>query len=110
MTIKYHPQADVKGKQPAIVDYQEIKRTRRRQRQDLKKACIWQKPDAGLLKLNVDGSYSAQAGDGGAGVLLRDDAGAVLLSACRYIPGCALPLEAELVACKESHYHAARRS
>lgn len=101
MSIKHYPQADVKGKQQAVVNYQEIKREWWFQQRCQKLARTWLKPDAGFLKLNVDGSYSEQAGNGGAGLVLRDDTGSVLLCACRYIPACTSPLEAELVACRE---------
>jgi ribonuclease HI len=55
----------------------------------------------GMLKLNVDGSFSEHERYGGAGMILRDDTRAVLLSACRQIPFCISPLEAELDACRE---------
>jgi hypothetical protein len=55
----------------------------------------------GILKLNVDASFSEHGRYGGAEMISRGDTGAVLLSACRQIPFCISPLEAELDACKE---------
>jgi ribonuclease HI len=57
----------------------------------------WVKPSAGSVKLTVDGSF--KDGVGGAGMILRDDTGAVIFSSCRWISPCIDPLEAELTAC-----------
>jgi hypothetical protein len=54
MTIKHYPQADVKGKQQAVVNYQEIKREWWFQQRCQKLARTWLKSDAGFLKLNVN--------------------------------------------------------
>lgn len=61
----------------------------------------WMKPPAGWAKLNVDGSYVHGESMGGAGMVLRDDTGAVIFSSCRYLRSCSSPLEAEMVACLE---------
>ena len=61
----------------------------------------WMKPPVGWAKLNVDGSYVHGESTGGAGMVLRDDKGAVIFSSCRYLCSCYSPLEAELAACLE---------
>jgi ribonuclease HI len=62
---------------------------------------LWSKPPSGMVKLNVDGSFNAARSNGGCGMILRDDNGAIVFSACEYLNHCANPLEAELVACRE---------
>lgn len=61
----------------------------------------WSKPSPGWSKLNVDGSWMANGATGGAGMILRDDQGAVIFTACRHLVYCDSPLEAELRACAE---------
>ena len=48
----------------------------------------WTAPDPGWIKLNVDGSFTSKETAGGAGVVARDSAGAVLFGACRPLDGC----------------------
>jgi ribonuclease HI len=48
----------------------------------------------GWVKLSVDGSYSDREGSGGAGLVVRNTDGSVLLAACVHIPNC---IEAEEV-------------
>jgi ribonuclease HI len=98
MSIKYHPQADdVKGKHELVTDYKALKRNL----EHLKQPRLWTKPAQGTVKLNIDGSYFEKYGNGGAGIILRDDLGAIIFSACSYLSSCSSPLEAELVACYE---------
>lgn len=55
-----------------------------------------------MVKLNVDGSFVHT--DGGlarAGMILRDNDGNIIFSACRSILHCSGPLQAELLACQE---------
>jgi ribonuclease HI len=99
--IKYFPQADcIKGKTP--VDQVthgwrkgkgRIVEERPRQR--------WTRPPTGWVKLNVDGSSDAESRTGGAGMILRDDNGEIIFSACRSLNSCSSPLESELAACME---------
>lgn len=42
----------------------------------------WEKPPPGWVKLNVDGSFQHLVGLAGAGMLLRDEAGQIVFSAC----------------------------
>lgn len=57
----------------------------------------WTPPGHGWIKLNTDDSY----GDDGAagGMILRNEAGAIIFSACRRLFSCRDALEAELSAC-----------
>jgi ribonuclease HI len=58
-------------------------------------------PPEGSVKLNVDGSFCKEMGVGGAGVVLRDDRGAIIVSKSLSLQPCLSPLEAELEACRE---------
>ena len=53
--------------------------------------------------MNVDGSFSESTTTGGAGMVLRDHTGDVIVSACRFLSHCQSPLEAELEACWDDH-------
>lgn len=61
----------------------------------------WEKPHAGWMKLNVDGSFDLNSGSGGLGVMLRNSSVKSIFSASGFIERCSSPLEAELIACKE---------
>jgi RNA polymerase subunit RPABC4/transcription elongation factor Spt4 len=54
----------------------------------------------GQAKLNVDGAF-ASSGRAGAGVVLHDHRGQVLLTACRNLPQCRDATEAELCAIED---------
>ena len=102
LTIKQYPQADTtKGKM--VVDMSSTLPSFRPQPSPPRPARPkqWTKPPDSVLKLNVDGSYDADLGCGGAGMVLRDGTGAIIFSACRFLESCLGPLEAELVACRE---------
>lgn len=49
----------------------------------------------------MDGSFRQEDGSAGAGMILRDHLGQVIFAACRFLPWCNDPLEAELAACEE---------
>ena len=61
----------------------------------------WERSPAGMLKLNIDGSYSESTGAAGAGMILRDEHGRIVFSSCRFLSRCGSALEAELSACME---------
>jgi hypothetical protein len=61
----------------------------------------WLKPPAGWVKLTIDGSFRTEDGTAGVGMVLRDEVGTVIFSACRFLPSCAEAFEAELLACSE---------
>lgn len=51
----------------------------------------WEKPKEGWMKLNVDGSFDAQEGRGGIGMILRDNTGKVIFSSCRVLTVAVMP-------------------
>ena len=61
----------------------------------------WIPPTPGWVKLTVDGSYRQEDGSAGTGMILRDDTGKTIFSACRSLMLCDEPLEAEVRACLE---------
>jgi ribonuclease HI len=61
----------------------------------------WSPPPAGWAKLSIDGSFKAEDGTAGCGMMLRGDAGQIIFSACRFLPRCVEAVEAELWACRE---------
>ncbi|RLN34987.1 hypothetical protein C2845_PM03G29800 [Panicum miliaceum] len=56
---------------------------------------------ADWLKVNVDGSYDPGSGEGGIGVVIRDERGGVQLTAWKYINNCDNAEEVEALACRE---------
>jgi ribonuclease HI len=60
----------------------------------------WMPPEVGTVKLNVDGTFD-QDGHAGAGMILRDEKGEVIIAACRRLQNCSDALEAELAAMEE---------
>ena len=60
----------------------------------------WSAPTKGWIKINVDGAFKKN-GDACLGVVIRDDAGKVLLSAWRVVANASNAEEVEIMACKE---------
>jgi hypothetical protein len=54
-----------------------------------------------VIKINVHAGYNMESGLSGAGVIARDEAGTVVLSAWRILHHCSSPEEAEAKACLE---------
>ncbi|KAM0886716.1 hypothetical protein ACQ4PT_029504 [Festuca glaucescens] len=103
MMIKQHPSADLtKGKEVLVYDHMKpkgsVKMMPRKQADALKK---WSKPPPGWIKLNVDGSWEIAEHRGGTGMVLRDEEGSIIFTACSYLKVCASPIEAEAIACRE---------
>ncbi|XBI67645.1 hypothetical protein VPH35_046956 [Triticum aestivum] len=69
----------------------------------------WAAPSSGFVKLNTDGSF-AEDGSAGAGMVLRDERGAIIFSSCRQLFHCRDALEAELCACMEDLSFSIQRS
>ena len=69
----------------------------------------WKPAQHGWVKLNTDGSFSADGG-AGAGMLLRDAHENIIFSACRALYSCRDALEAELCACMEGISFAVQHS
>ena len=59
-------------------------------------AC-WTPPPEGWYKLNTDGSFGLN-GDAGAGIIVRDHKGYIILSSCRQLISCRDALDAEIKA------------
>jgi hypothetical protein len=79
LMIKYYPHDDgVKGKAPA--DQQAISKVAQNHVAAGPSAAKerWTRPPAGWGKLNVDGSYVEATKEGGAGTILRDEAGSIV--------------------------------
>ncbi|XBI14851.1 hypothetical protein VPH35_057369 [Triticum aestivum] len=76
----------------------------------LKVRAHWVPRQPGWVKLNTDRSYIAATGAAGGGMILRDDRGEIIYSACRELRTCDNALEAELEACKEGLELALHRS
>jgi ribonuclease HI len=88
----------LKGKQPLIYSTPQMRSVSIRKELP---AIPWVKPLAGWVKLTIDGSFRSEDGTAGTGMVLRDETGQVIFSACRFINSCAEALEAELLACSE---------
>jgi ribonuclease HI len=61
----------------------------------------WVRPPEGWIKLSIDGSYKADDGTAGTRIILQNDTGKIILSACRSLHACEEPLDAEVSACVE---------
>ncbi|XP_073355212.1 uncharacterized protein [Aegilops tauschii subsp. strangulata] len=99
LAIQSHPHGDhVKGKmvigiQPMRKALQHVQEEHRLER--------WEPAPAGWAALNIDGSFSEHDGSAGAGMILRNEAGAIIFSSCRELRQCSGPLQSELAACLE---------
>ena len=49
---------------------------------------VWQKPDLGWDKVNVDGSFLQESSSGAWGAVVQDHDGRIILSSWDYIPRC----------------------
>jgi hypothetical protein len=103
LLIKQNPVADtVKGKSVIMYDHMQSKKrgspALQRRAENQKK---WAKPPPGWMKLNVDGAWESLDNRGGVGMILRDEEGHIIVSACSNLEMCASPLEAEAIACKQ---------
>ncbi|KAK1683369.1 hypothetical protein QYE76_044217 [Lolium multiflorum] len=100
LLIKQHPDGDVeKGKM--VIDgnlgFQKKKEHRTGRGQYVKK---WMKPGQGLAKLNTDGAFKPGE-EAGLGMVLRDNEGEVIFSACQEVAFCTDATEVELMAIEE---------
>ncbi|TVU25051.1 hypothetical protein EJB05_27527, partial [Eragrostis curvula] len=90
------PQWEGKGKVQAVVHNGQTNR-----RPIIKKPDKWEPPPMGWVTINVDGTYSANDGRAGIGVVIRDSNGKVLLSSWWVIFDAISAEEVESWACKE---------
>jgi ribonuclease HI len=98
--IKQFPEGDFGKGKMTIDPGAGFRRTSMTQSGQLKTKQRWRPPREGEAKLNVDGAF-AGFGRAGAGVVLRDHLGQVILSACRHLPSCRDATEAELCAIED---------
>ena len=63
---------------------------------------VWQPPEEGQIKINIDGSYVKATRKASIRVIIRDHKGRVLLYSWRYMFQCTSAEEAKLLACKKS--------
>jgi hypothetical protein len=100
LMTKQEPNADpIKGK--VVLSYNHVsvrvaKHTKKRQRA----AAKWLAPREGMAKLNIDGSF-VNYDEAGAGMVLRDQHGTVIVAAARQLINCTDALDAELAAIEE---------
>ena len=71
---------------------------------------LWPHPPEGWVALSVDGSYSEQDGRASVGMVLRNEDGAVIFAAYRYIFNCNDALESEIHALMQGLALASQRS
>ncbi|RLN24564.1 hypothetical protein C2845_PM07G05880 [Panicum miliaceum] len=58
---------------------------------------LWQAPEEGWIKINVDGNYVETTGEASVGVTIQDHKRLVSLSSWRYMFQCSSAEEAELL-------------
>lgn len=73
-----------------------------------KPAKSWLPPRVGALKINVDGAFIIESGAAAVGVVIRDEAGQLVLMACRKVYHCRDAEGVEALACLEGARMAAR--
>jgi len=66
-----------------------------------KESSKWQKPEAGWIKINVDGAFDGCFVEGGIGIVIRDDMMAIKLTAWKYIDKAGDAEEVKALACAE---------
>ncbi|KQJ96378.1 hypothetical protein BRADI_3g22765v3 [Brachypodium distachyon] len=65
------------------------------------KVTKWQKPPAGLIKVNVDASFDYEGKQGATAVMIRDDMGQVIAIRCKWYNDISIVLSAEAPACRD---------
>jgi hypothetical protein len=63
---------------------------------------IWQAPAEGWHKVNADGAFSSESGNGGCGVVLRNHHGQFVAGASHFLTSVADPEGAEVEACRKA--------
>lgn len=100
LSLQANPNGDhVKGKMVTVPQYE--RRALSHAGEVVKKRQGWDAPPAGWAALSIDGSFSEKDDTTRAGMVLRDDRGAIIYSSCRELRRCMSPLESELHACWE---------
>jgi hypothetical protein len=100
LSIKQAPNADpTKGKTVVSWDNMDVQQ-KRCGTSTVAVPCPWRKPPEHWVKMNVDGSFYGESCSGGTCMVIRDANGAIIVSACQFLPSCQSPLESELEACR----------
>jgi hypothetical protein len=98
MLIKQFPSADIaKGKM--VLDPKQGFCMAKGGKEEKHDTCRWTRPPPGMVKLNVDGSFTQNGV--GIGMILRDHNGETVFTACRPLDQCVGALQAELLAIEE---------
>lgn len=97
LCIKQHPGADMEKGKMVVRGPQQRPPTRAAPKEDRR----WIPPGRATTKLNTDGSFDPATGSAGGGMILRDERGNIIFTACRELRACDNALAAELAACKE---------
>ncbi|KAM0901411.1 hypothetical protein ACQ4PT_019967 [Festuca glaucescens] len=88
------------AKRKHVISWEKVERASTKKKVPASTLNPWKRPPVNWKKLIVDGSYYSASGTGGTGAVLRDPNGEIIVSACRFLPSCQNPLEAELEACR----------
>jgi ribonuclease HI len=72
--------------------------------------CTWQRPIAGVVKINVDGAFNSQENVAGSGGVAREGAGIFRGAWCKAYPGIVDPLVAETLALRDAVVFAQTRN
>lgn len=100
MALLSRPEKDqVKGK--AIVAVCPVAIPKPPSKNDQCEVISWEAADEVWVKLNTDGSFAEDIGAARSGMVLLDQLGSIVFSACRYLLNCSDPLKTELLAIKE---------
>jgi ribonuclease HI len=98
--LKQHPNADFEKGKMVINPEMGLNRGQKRNEDRPKVREKWEAPPGELTKLNVDGSFGMD-GSAGVGMVLRDNSGKVIFTACRQLFNCRDAVDAELAALEE---------
>jgi len=87
LNIRHSAGHDEKGKSLAVSTWSPARRNDGVQTKT-KEMPNWEPPMQGWVKINVDAAFSAQSGEASIGLIIRDHAGQVLLTAWKVIQRC----------------------
>ncbi len=96
--LNRQPRADRKGK--ALCRPEQGKESGPTRAFPKQRVC-WLMPVNGWAKINVDGAFNPENGNGALGLVIRNSRGEVLLSSWKFLRRCVSAEEAELLACYE---------
>ena len=100
LSIRHSADHNEKGKSLVVSTCSPARRGDGNQR-NTKEMLNWKPHVHEWVKINVDAAFSAQSGEASIGLIIRDHAGQVLLTACKVIQRCSSVEEAEATTCFE---------